>query len=82
MGPHVLEEVVPWIERERPPELRARPYDVVVEGSTPADEPAAAAAIARAHADAGATWWIEADWAGASIDALRRRVAAGPPRSG
>ena len=79
-GPQVLPEIVEWLGRERPPELRDRPFEVVVDGVTPADDPARAAAIARAHEDAGATWWIEADWATATIEGLRARIAAGPPR--
>ena len=33
-----------------------------------------------AHEAAGATWWMEADWANPSLDALRARIQAGPPR--
>ena len=79
-GPQVLPEILEWLRRERPAELRDRPFEVVVDGVTPADDPARAAAIVRAHEDAGATWWIEADWSAATIDALRARIAAGPPR--
>ena len=80
-GPEPVREVVGYLRRERPSDLRATPCDVVVEGTTPADDPVAAATLARAHADAGATWWIEADWNNASVDAMRTRIAAGPPRS-
>ena len=79
-APEVLPEIVDWLRRERPPELRDRPYEVVVDGVTPADDPSRAAAIARAHEEAGATWWIEADWSATTVDALRARIAAGPPR--
>ncbi|OGO54840.1 MAG: hypothetical protein A2V85_16835 [Chloroflexi bacterium RBG_16_72_14] len=79
-GPDVLPPIVHWVRRERPAELRDRPFEIVVDGVTPADDPAAAATIARAHADAGATWWIEADWMAANPEALRRRILAGPPR--
>jgi len=53
------------------------PFDIVVEGRTTpgvgaGDEPAALAA-------AGATWWIEADWEGATVASLHRRLEAGPP---
>jgi len=61
-------------------EGRDGPFEIVVDGVTPAEDRAAAAAIVRAHEDAGATWWIEADWSDASTDALRRRIEAGPPR--
>jgi len=79
----VLPDVVEWLRREREAGARDGPFDVVVDGTTPADDPEAAAAIARAHAEAGATWWVEADWtdwADSSIDRLRSRIIAGPPR--
>src|SRR4051812_31525945 len=53
-------------------------FEIVVEGRTPPDDPAAARALVRPWADAGATWWTDADWRG-SYDNLRRRVEAGPP---
>ena len=80
-GPEPVREVLAYVRRERPTDLREQSFDVVVEGSTPADDPAAAAALAHAHADAGATWWIEADWTNESVNAMRARIAAGPPRS-
>jgi alkanesulfonate monooxygenase SsuD/methylene tetrahydromethanopterin reductase-like flavin-dependent oxidoreductase (luciferase family) len=54
-------------------------FEIVVQGSTPPD-PTAAAAIARAYAEAGATWWIEADWEHVTAAGLLARVIAGPPR--
>jgi alkanesulfonate monooxygenase SsuD/methylene tetrahydromethanopterin reductase-like flavin-dependent oxidoreductase (luciferase family) len=79
-GLEPLRDVLAYVHRERPMDLREQPFDVIVEGTTPTDDPAAAAALARAHADAGATWWIEADWTSESVDAMRARIAAGPPR--
>jgi hypothetical protein len=59
---------------------RVRPFEIVVDGVTPADDPVAASEIANAYADARATWWIEDDWSEPSAEALRARIAAGPPR--
>ena len=57
-------------------------FDVVAEGSTPADLDAAATTV-QPWADAGATWWIEALWTvdeGADHEALvLERLRAGPP---
>jgi alkanesulfonate monooxygenase SsuD/methylene tetrahydromethanopterin reductase-like flavin-dependent oxidoreductase (luciferase family) len=57
-------------------------YDIIVEGVTPAD-PRAAREIVRPWAEAGATWWIEADWntlnASDAVEATRRRIVQGPP---
>jgi len=58
------------------------PFEIVVEGVTPADDPAAAAAHVRPFAEAGGTWWIESPWMPPNeVSDLRRRIAAGPPRS-
>lgn len=56
------------------------PFEIVSEGSTPADDPAAAREIVRPYLEAGATWWLDADWRGATVDSVRARIAAGPPR--
>ena len=56
-------------------------YDVVCEGTTPVDA-AAGIAIVRPWRDAGATWWMEADWSVAREgvrDYAAERLAAGPP---
>jgi len=59
------------------------PFEIVVEGVTPADDPAQAADIVRPFAAAGGTWWVESPWqAPNQPDDLRRRIAAGPPRVG
>ena len=78
--PGTLHDVLAWIRRERPAELRDQPFEIIVDGVTPADDAAAAAAIVRAQEQAGATWWIEADWADTSGAKLRDRIDAGPPR--
>lgn len=57
------------------------PFELIVDGVTPADDPAAAAAKVQPFAEAGGTWWIESPWSPPNgVDDLRRRIAAGPPR--
>ena len=57
------------------------PFEIIVEGVTPADDPAAASAKVRPFAAAGGTWWIESPWEAPNRpEDLRRRIAAGPPR--
>jgi alkanesulfonate monooxygenase SsuD/methylene tetrahydromethanopterin reductase-like flavin-dependent oxidoreductase (luciferase family) len=74
-----IRDVAAFVERERPPASRGRPFDIVVEGVTPLD-PEAARAKVRPFAEVGATWWIEADWSGnATVESLRERIEAGPP---
>jgi alkanesulfonate monooxygenase SsuD/methylene tetrahydromethanopterin reductase-like flavin-dependent oxidoreductase (luciferase family) len=67
------------LARERRP--AGAPFDIVIDGTTPAD-PSAAGEIVGPLAEAGATWWIEAPWEHATVDSLRERIAAGPPGRG
>lgn len=76
--PGRIREIAEFIARVRPPELRDRPFEIVVDGTTALDAGSATAAV-QPLADAGATWWIESDWQGATVDSLRRRIGAGPP---
>ncbi|MER7250008.1 LLM class flavin-dependent oxidoreductase [Kribbella sp. NPDC000426] len=85
LTPELLAEGIAWIRRERAAhDLTMDGYDVVAEGNTSADDPAAAADTVRPWFEAGATWWIDADWSSMDRDAVRqaaeRRLKAGPPR--
>jgi hypothetical protein len=71
--------IVEYVTRERPIERHATAFDIVVQGSTPAGDPDAAAAVVAPYVAAGATWWLDADWEAATVDSVRRRIAAGPP---
>ena len=60
--------------------------DVVAQGETPADDPAAARAKVAEWAEAGGTWWLETRWelphgSAERMEQVRERLAAGPPRS-
>ncbi len=55
-------------------------FDIIQEGTTPANDANAAREQIRPLAEAGATWWIESIWEDASVPRLRERIAAGPPR--
>lgn len=59
-------------------------FDIVVEGSTPGDDSAQAAAVLRPWAEAGVTWWTETMWEAQNradgLDAVRARIRQGPPR--
>lgn len=82
--PELLAEGMAWIREQRAADgLSMDGYDAIVEGKTPADDPAAAAAIVRPWADAGATWWLDADWSDLDPAGVReaseRRLRAGPP---
>ncbi len=58
--------------------------DVVADGETPADDPAAATALITPWAEAGCTWWLETRWelphhTQDRMTGIRHRIAAGPP---
>jgi alkanesulfonate monooxygenase SsuD/methylene tetrahydromethanopterin reductase-like flavin-dependent oxidoreductase (luciferase family) len=64
--------------RERKDE--GEPFDIILEGTTPANDAQAARERVLPLAEAGATWWIESPWDAPSVTSLRQRIAAGPPR--
>ncbi len=76
-----IQEILGFAQHQREAAGRRGPWDLIVEGTTPPDDPDAAAARVRPLAAAGATWWIESDWQ-ADVTAVRRRIAAGPPSVG
>jgi len=73
--PEVVREMRRWLD-ERSGD---RSIDIIVEGTTPADDPSAAARRVRPMAEAGATWWIESDWSTFDVGPVRTRIEAGPP---
>lgn len=78
-SPAQLVDALAWIQGHRPSGATIA-YEVIAQGSSPADDPVTAWSIVLPWAEAGATWWIEADWEQGTVDAVRRRIAAGPPR--
>jgi len=60
-------------------------FDIVADGETPTQDPAAAAARVRSWAGAGCTWWLETRWemphdSPERMKQIEERLAAGPPR--
>ncbi len=60
------------------------PFDIIMDGETPGDNSKKAAAVVRAWADVGVTWWIETRWNEPrnleGLAATRQRLFQGPPR--
>jgi alkanesulfonate monooxygenase SsuD/methylene tetrahydromethanopterin reductase-like flavin-dependent oxidoreductase (luciferase family) len=87
LTPDDIRAVCAVIREEReaaglPWETATGPYEVLVAGITPADDRARAAETAQSFAEAGATWWTERINATerGSLEVMRARVLAGPPR--
>jgi hypothetical protein len=82
LTPADVEEIHAYVQQNRSP---GTPFDIVVEGVTPAGNRQAGASQVDEWARAGATWWIEALWeAIEQPNGLQRaleRVEQGPPRS-
>jgi len=76
-----IRAIADYVGRERPTETGGHPFEIVAQGTTPPNAEAAAV-IVRPYADAGATWWIDADWDVATVESQRARILAGPPSAG
>jgi hypothetical protein len=79
--PAEIREMKRFVEANR---TETTPFDIIMEGETPGDDPAQAAAIVREWSDAGATWWIESRWElprdAEGLRAVHQRILQGPPR--
>ncbi|MFC7876705.1 LLM class flavin-dependent oxidoreductase [Isoptericola sp. NPDC057391] len=77
-GPDAVRELTAWVAEQREPD--AGPFDVVASGLLPSDA-GEARDLARAFADAGATWFVDSWWdpAEATPERLLARVRQGPP---
>lgn len=75
-----VRRVVDELHRERASNGVDGEFQYVVNGTSDATDPAAAARQIEAYAAVGATWWVEADWQSNSVKSVRARIAAGPPR--
>lgn len=76
--PDEIGAIAGYVAREREPGPGSGPFEIVAQGRTPPDAVKARDAV-RPFADAGATWWIEGDWEGATVESLRQRIDVGPP---
>ena len=76
--PEDISAMKAYIDENRPP---GAPFDIVMEGETPGNDPRQAATIVRPFAQAGATWWHESRWSSLSDPGpVRERIRQGPPR--
>ncbi len=76
-SPLEVREMAAYVAARRTLEM---PFDIVVEGVTPGDDPARARVLLAPWEEAGATWWIEAHWEDNAPEKLRARLEQGPPR--
>ena len=65
-----------WLDVNLP---EPKPFEIVVEGETPGDDPESARRRVDPFVQAGATWWIEAQWQAEELNHVLRRIQQGPP---
>jgi hypothetical protein len=80
-APGDVRDMIAWLDDHGG---RRPGFDVVMEGETPADDPAKAAELVAPWRDAGCTWWLEARWAmphhgDDRMREVRQRLEGGPP---
>jgi alkanesulfonate monooxygenase SsuD/methylene tetrahydromethanopterin reductase-like flavin-dependent oxidoreductase (luciferase family) len=76
--PDTLREIRTYIEQHRQSQA---PFDLVIMGTTPGNDPKAARKKLSGYAGTGLTWWMETlyRWRN-SIEGMRQRIRQGPPR--
>jgi alkanesulfonate monooxygenase SsuD/methylene tetrahydromethanopterin reductase-like flavin-dependent oxidoreductase (luciferase family) len=76
-----IREMKAYVEEKR---TLTTPFDIVVEGETPGNDPEKAASIVRDWADGGVTWWLEDVWATpweqGGLDGILKRIRQGVPK--
>ena len=73
-----LEDIRAYINEQR---AASTPFEMVMMGYTPHDDPTKARKIVAPYAAAGLTWWLESLYRRrGSLDAMRTRIRQGPPR--
>jgi alkanesulfonate monooxygenase SsuD/methylene tetrahydromethanopterin reductase-like flavin-dependent oxidoreductase (luciferase family) len=78
LTPDEIRDIVDWERAHRDTDV---PFDVVLEGVSPADDAEWVESTLRPLATAGATWWIESRWEAPNDPAtLLERIRQGPPR--
>src|SRR5215218_7003369 len=87
MTPEDAREVARYVTDHR---AGSDPFELVVAGETPGEDPKKAARLLAAYREAGVTWWIESidpwrfGWTGSESwpsEEMRRRVCQGPPEA-
>ncbi len=81
-----VRDVIDYVRTHRPDERRGEPFEFVVGGVSPGDDPARARDLIGPLRDAGATWWDERrrqndpDGGLDRFEPVLRRTEQGPPR--
>lgn len=75
--PEDIREMAAYVEEHRG---AGSPFDIILEGSTPAGSRDQALQEVGPYVEAGISWWLESFWSPPNdTAAIRRRIEAGPP---
>jgi alkanesulfonate monooxygenase SsuD/methylene tetrahydromethanopterin reductase-like flavin-dependent oxidoreductase (luciferase family) len=74
--PDDVREMKAWVDANRAGDA---PFDIIVEGQTPAKDPAKQTEFVGPYIEAGATWWIESMW-DKGLKQVLARLKQGPPK--
>jgi hypothetical protein len=77
LTPEHVREIGEYVDQNR---RLDSPFDIVVENTSPGDDPTAAAEKVQSWIEAGATWWIESMWGEKDSEKWRERLQQGPPK--
>jgi hypothetical protein len=77
LKPQHVREIKAFVDENR--KLTSH-FDIVVENTSPGDNPVAATEKVRPWIEAGATWWIESMWGEQDPEKWRQRLRQGPPK--
>lgn len=78
MTPDEIAALRAYVGEHRPD---ASSFDIILEGTTPGENPERAREVVRPYEGAGVTWWMEALWSTPDDASVRARIRQGPPRS-
>jgi alkanesulfonate monooxygenase SsuD/methylene tetrahydromethanopterin reductase-like flavin-dependent oxidoreductase (luciferase family) len=85
-SPDEIRSIAAYIERHR---ASSDPFQIVMSGATPGDDPTEGAELVSAYVEAGVTWWLEDinpwrfgwQWEGPwPVEEMEARIRQGPPR--
>ena len=77
LKPQHVREIKAFVDENRKLDSH---FDIVVENTSPGDDPTAATEKVRPWIEAGATWWIESMWQEQDSEKWRQRLRQGPPK--
>jgi hypothetical protein len=75
--PRDIRQMKAYIDANR---TATTPFDIVVEGKTPGNDPHKDAVAVLPWIEAGATWWLEGMWDDHQADHILARIRQGPPK--